>query len=171
MRQPNKQRQEDLPEDTTIRRMATDDIPRASRIERLSFPSPWSSNIFAVELEKDNFAFYYVMEYRHSLIAYAGYWKIKNEAHLVTFAVHPSFRRRGLGSRLFGHILEEIHGQDIDKVTLEVRSSNLTAQGFYEKFGFKRIAIRPHYYIDTDEDAIVYWRILASPLRHGPARD
>ena len=152
-----------------IRRMKKEDIPKASHIERLSFPNPWSSNIFSVEPEKENFAFYYVMEYRHSFIAYGGYWKIRNEAHLVTFAVHPSFRRKGLGSRLLHYLFLKIEKQNLDKVTLEVRSSNLTAQRFYEEFGFKRVAIRPQYYVDINEDAIVYWKILRPPLHHKPA--
>lgn len=144
--------------------MGKEDIARASHIERLSFPNPWSSNIFSVELEKEDFAFYYVMEYQHSLIAYAGYWRIRNEAHLVTFAVHPAFRRKGLGSQLLQHIFEKIEKQNLDKVTLEVRSSNSTAQRFYQELGFERIAIRPHYYIDTNEDAIIYWKILHPSL-------
>ena len=152
-----------------IRRMTKEDIPRAIHIERLSFPYPWSSNIFSVELEKKDFAFYYAMEYQHYLIAYAGYWKIKNEAHLVTFAVHPSFRRKGLGSRLLQHLLKKIERQSLGKITLEVRSSNSTAQEFYQKLGFKRIAICPKYYVDNDEDAIVYWRILHPPLPCKPA--
>jgi len=154
-----------------IRRMRKEDIPRASHIERLSFPNPWSSNIFPVELEKEDFAFYYVMEYQHSLVAYGGYWKIRNEAHLVTFAVHPSFRRKGLGSQLLQYLLKEIEKQNLDKVTLEVRSSNSTAQKFYQEFGFKRIAIRPQYYIDTNEDAIVYWKILRPLLHYKPAQE
>ncbi|GAI46113.1 unnamed protein product, partial [marine sediment metagenome] len=108
--------------------------------------------------------FYYVMEYQHSLVAYGGYWKIRNEAHLITFAVHPSFRRKGLGSQLLQYLLKEIEKQNLDKVTLEVRSSNSTAQKFYQESGFKRIAIRPQYYIDTNEDAIIYWKILHPPL-------
>jgi len=143
-----------------IRRMRKEDIPEVSRIERLSFPNPWSSNIFSAELEKEDFAFYYIMEYRSRLVAYAGYWKIKNEAHLVTFAVNPPFRRKGLGGQLLKYLLEEAKNQNLDKITLEVRRSNLTAQKFYQKFGFKKIAIRPHYYIDTNEDAIVYWKRL-----------
>ncbi len=153
-----------MQEEIKIRRMGKEDIAGASHIERLSFPNPWSSNIFSVELEKEDFAFYYVMEYQHSLVAYTGYWKIRNEAHLVTFAVHPSFRRKGLGSQLLQHILKEIEKQNLGKVTLEVRSSNSTAQRFYQEFGFERIAIRPHYYIDTNEDAIVYWKILHPSL-------
>ena len=59
--------------------------------------------------------------------------------------------------------------QNLDKVTLEVRSSNSTAQKFYQESGFKRIAVRPQYYIDTNEDAIVYWKILHPPFHYKPA--
>ena len=149
-----------MKEEIKIRRMRKEDIPEVSQIEKLSFPSPWPSNIFSVELEKENFAFYYLLEYQNCLVAYGGYWKIKNEAHLVTLAVHLSFRRKGLGRRLLEYLIEEIQKQNLDTITLEVCSSNLTARKFYEKFGFKKIALRSKYYADTNEDAIVYWKRL-----------
>ena len=149
-----------MDEEIKIRSMRKEDIPEVSEIEKLSFPSPWSSNIFSSELEKGSFAFYHVLEYRDRLVGYGGYWRIKNEAHLVTFAIHPSFRRRGLGAKLLEQLLKDAQDQSLDTITLEVRDSNLAAQRFYERFGFKKIAVRPHYYSDTDEDAIVYWKKL-----------
>jgi len=149
-----------LDEEIKIRLMKKEDISEVSEIERLSFPSPWSSNIFSSELEKKSFAFYWIMEYRSRLVGYGGYWKIKNEAHLVTFAIHPTFRRMGLGAKLLEHLLKDAQDQSLNTITLEVRHSNLAAQRFYERFGFKKIAIRPHYYSDTEEDAIVYWKKL-----------
>ena len=143
-----------------IRAMRKEDIPEVSEIENLSFPSPWSSNIFFSELEKESFAFYHVLEYRDRLVGYGGYWKIKNEAHLVTFAIHPSFRRMDLGTKLLEHLLKNAQDQSLDTITLEVRDSNLAAQRFYERFGFKKIAVRACYYSDTEEDAIVYWKKL-----------
>lgn len=147
-----------MDEEMTIRPMRKEDIAEVSQIEKLSFPSPWSSNIFRAEIEKESFAFYHVMEYRDRLIGYWGYWRIKNEAHLVTFAVHPDFRRKGRGAKLLEHLLEDAQDQSLDVITLEARHSNLVAQKFYERFGFKKIAIHPHYYSDNDEDAIVYWK-------------
>ncbi len=149
-----------MDEEVKIRSMRKEDIPEVSHIEKLSFPSPWSSNMFFLELDKENFAFYWVMEYGDRLVGYGGYWRIKNEAHLVTFAIHPTFRRMGLGTKLLEHLLKEARDKSLDTITLEVRHSNLAAQRFYERFSFKKIAIRPHYYSDTDEDAIVYWRKL-----------
>jgi ribosomal-protein-alanine N-acetyltransferase len=149
-----------LDETIKIRAMRKEDIPEVSEIENLSFPSPWSSNIFCSELEKESFAFYHVLEYRDRLVGYGGYWRIKNEAHLVTFAIHPSFRRMGLGTKLLEYLLKNAQDQSLNTITLEVRDSNLVAQRFYERFGFEKIAIRSHYYSDTDEDAIVYWKKL-----------
>jgi len=115
-----------------IRLMQKEDIPEVERIEQLSFPSPWSSQLFSLELKKKDFAYYWVL--------------------------HPSSRRKGLGKTLLTHILEDARKRKIKKVTLEVRRSNRPAQNLYEQFGFKKIAIRPHYYHDTGEDAIVYWK-------------
>jgi len=143
-----------------IRPMRKKDISEVSQIERLSFPTPWPPNAFSAELNKKEFAFYWVIEYRGKLVGYAGYWKVVNEAHLVNLAIHPSFRRRGLGKKLLKFLLQDIQRQRINIVTLEVRQSNLVARRFYEKLKFKKIAIRPHYYTDTDEDAIVYWKKL-----------
>jgi ribosomal-protein-alanine N-acetyltransferase len=149
-----------LDEEIKIRAMRKRDIPKVSQIEKLSFPSPWSSNIFYLELEKESFAWYRVLEYRDRLVGYGGYWRIKNEAHLVTFAIHPSFRKKGLGTRLLEYLLKDAQDKSLDTITLEVRHSNMIAQRFYERSGFKKIAIRSHYYSDTDEDAIVYWKKL-----------
>lgn len=141
-----------------IRFMQKEDIEEVERIEKLSFPSPWSSQLFSLELRKKDFAYYWVLEVNKTLAGYAGYWKIQDEAHLVTLAIHPFYRRRGLGKTLLTHILRDALKRGIKKVTLEVRKSNYPAQRLYEKLGFKKIAIRAHYYHDTGEDAIIYWK-------------
>jgi len=145
-------------ETINIRQMRRADIPAVSEIESLSFPNPWPRSAFLEELKKRGFAFYWVIEFQHSFAGYAGYWRIGNEAHLVNFAIHPSFRRKGLGEKLLKFILQRIQDQRLNTVTLEVRQSNLAACRLYEKLGFKKVAILPHYYIN--EDAIVYWKKL-----------
>ncbi len=141
-----------------IRSMRKEDISQVNQIEKLSFPSPWSCGIFSSELDRKNFTFYYVMDYQDKIIAYTGYWKLANEAHLVNLAVYPAFRRKGLGSKLLKYVLEKTQNQGLDTITLEVRRFNLTAQKFYERFDFKKVAIRPGYYVETGEDALVYWK-------------
>ncbi|TET43461.1 ribosomal-protein-alanine N-acetyltransferase [Candidatus Aerophobetes bacterium] len=148
----------DVLQGALIRPMRKEDIFQVSQIEKLSFPSPWSCGIFSSELDKKNLTFYYVMEYQDEVIAYTGYWKLANEAHLVNLAVYPAFRRKGLGSKLLKYVLEKAQNQGLDTITLEVRRFNLAAQKFYERFDFKKIAIRPGYYVETGEDALVYWK-------------
>lgn len=148
----------DVLQGALIRPMRKEDIFQVSQIEKLSFPTPWSCGIFSSELDKKNLTFYYVMEYQDEVIAYTGYWKLANEAHLVNLAVYPAFRRKGLGSKLLKYVLEKAQNQGLDTITLEVRRFNLAAQKFYERFDFKKVAIRPGYYVETGEDALVYWK-------------
>ncbi|MBE0477928.1 ribosomal protein S18-alanine N-acetyltransferase [Candidatus Aerophobetes bacterium] len=142
-----------------IRPLQEEDINKVGNIERVSFSSPWTSRLFYLEMKK-NFAYYWVLEFEGKLVGYGGYWKIQDEAHLTTFAIHPSYRRRGLGKILLFYVLEDARKQGMKKVTLEVRKSNFAAQALYEKSGFKKIAVRSHYYHDTDEDALIYWKTL-----------
>ncbi len=148
----------DVLQGALIRSMRKGDILQVSQIEKLSFPTPWSCGIFSSELDKKNVTFYYVMEYQDKVIAYIGYWKLANEAHLVNLAVYPAFRKKGLGSKLLKYILEKAQSQGLDTITLEVRRLNLAAQKFYERFDFKKIAICSGYYVETGEDALVYWK-------------
>lgn len=148
----------DVLQGALIRPMRKEDIFQVSQIEKLSFPTPWSCGIFSSELDKKTLTFYYVMEYQDEVIAYTGYWKLANEAHLVNLAVYPAFRRKGLGSKLLKYVLEKAQNQGLDTITLEVRRFNLAAQKFYERFDFKKVAIRPGYYVETGEDALVYWK-------------
>lgn len=139
-----------------ICRMKKEDLAEVNQIEKLSFPNPWSSYVFSTELNKKEFAFYYVIKYEKRVAGYAGYWKIEKEAHIVNLAVHPDFRKRGMGTKLLKYLLQDAQGQGLTEVTLEARCSNIAAQCLYEKFGFKKVAIHPCYYID--EDAIIYWK-------------
>ncbi|MEA1965230.1 MAG: ribosomal protein S18-alanine N-acetyltransferase [Candidatus Aerophobetes bacterium] len=139
-----------------IRQMKKKDLTEISQIEKLSFLNPWSFHAFSTELNKIGFAFYYVIEYEEKIIGYAGYWKIAKEAHIVNLAIHPDFRKRGMGTKLLKYTLQDAQVRGLTEVTLEARSSNTAAHHLYEKFGFKKAAIRPRYYID--EDALIYWK-------------
>jgi ribosomal-protein-alanine N-acetyltransferase len=89
------------------------------------------------------------------LVGYGGFWLIFEEAHLVNFAIHPSYRRKSFGKQLLSALLRLAISKGANKATLEVRSTNKTAQNFYSKFGFIPVAIRKNYYNDTGEDAII----------------
>jgi ribosomal-protein-alanine N-acetyltransferase len=82
-------------------------------------------------------------------------WLIVDEAHIATIAVHPDFRGRGIAKGLMVTALKEIIQQGFHTATLEVRANNLPAQGLYRSFGFDIAGIRPRYYRDNQEDALI----------------
>lgn len=147
-----------------IEPMRTADLPEVEAIERASFTTPWPPNAYRSELEDNRLASYLVARIGERVVAYAGMWLMVDEAHITTFAVHPSWRRRRIGERLLLAMLDLAATRRAREATLEVRVSNLAARRLYEKYGFRPVGIRPRYYSDDGEDAIVMTtEPLASP--------
>ncbi|HEY8490566.1 MAG TPA: ribosomal protein S18-alanine N-acetyltransferase [Dehalococcoidia bacterium] len=92
---------------------------------------------------------------REHLVGFLGIWFMVEEAHVVTIAVRASHRQRGIGELLLIRALELAAERGEATVTLEVRISNEPAQRLYEKYGFQRVGIRPRYYSDNQEDAVI----------------
>ena len=88
-------------------------------------------------------------------LAYGGMWLMVDEAHIITFAVHPAWRRQRIGGRLLLAFLDLASDRGAHEATLEVRLSNLPARRLYEKFGFRPVGLRPRYYSDNSEDALI----------------
>lgn len=152
------QRELKFTDGTDIRPMRLSDLPEVLRIERASFPTPWSEGSFRGELTTNRHARYFVAEGPHHLAGYAGVWIILNEAHVTNIAVHPNYRRRGIGRRLLEALMDRAAGEGCDSITLEVRTSNYSAQALYRQYGFEPTGLRRGYYIDTNEDAIIMTR-------------
>ncbi len=138
-----------------ISAMRTEDIPDAHEVERASFPVPWPAYALRQELETNRLARYLVARVDGEVIAYAGLWMMVDEAHITTFAVLPAWRRQGVGSRLLLAMLDLAIELGATLATLEVRLSNLEARRLYERFGFRPVGVRPHYYSDNGEDALI----------------
>lgn len=127
-------------------------------IENTSFPTPWSEMAFAHEITGNDFAYYIVAISGEKVAGYAGMWIILDEGHVTTLAVHPANRRQSIGQRLLAELIAEALRRGCTKMTLEVRPSNLSALDLYEKMGFISYGVRPGYYTDTHEDAIIMWK-------------
>lgn len=139
-----------------IRRMEITDIAPALEIEHQSFPTPWSSAMFVLELSKassiclaatdDDILIGYLIAAR-----YAQVW------HVMNVSVDPANRRAGVGSSLMRELLRLADG-DRTHYTLEVRVSNEAAIAMYKRSGFRAAGTRPGYYTDNREDALIMWR-------------
>jgi ribosomal-protein-alanine N-acetyltransferase len=138
-----------------VARMQVGDLPAVHEIERASFTTPWPAHAYQTELETNRLATYIVLRADDHVVAYAGMWLMVDEAHVTTFAVAPAWRRRHLGERLILALLDLAVRRGAHEATLEVRLSNLAARRLYEKFGFRPVGIRPHYYSDDNEDALI----------------
>jgi len=133
-------------------------LPGVLAIERRSYPTPWSERAFAAELNQNAYAQYIVALRGAMVLGYAGMWLIMDEAHITNIAVHPQERRRGLGHRLLSELEARARAHGCRRMTLEVRPSNLGAQRLYQRHGFVVCGVRPGYYADTREDALIMWK-------------
>jgi len=142
-----------------IREMTAEDIDGVFEVEKLCFKTPWSRDSFEKEMENP-LAFYLVAQSGDVIAGYGGIWFIAGEGHITNIAVHPDFRSRGLGRAIVMGLIEESKKQKIEAMTLEVRASNDKAIGLYESLGFKSAGVRPGYYTDSNEDALIMWKEL-----------
>lgn len=142
--------------------MLPEHIEDVMRIEEASFPTPWPRISFANELRND-FAFYIVALYRGQVIGYAGMWLILDEAHITNVAVHPDYRRHGVGRLLMQELILRAALLGATAMTLEVRAFNKAARQLYSTMGFRQEGRRRGYYTDTGEDALIMWKRLLVP--------
>jgi ribosomal-protein-alanine N-acetyltransferase len=143
--------------DIVFRSMTLQDIGTIAAIERESFTAPWTENAFRHELTQNLFAKYMVMEHNGVILGYGGMWLIVDEAHVTNIAVREPYRGRGLGERLLRELMRTARWMGARRMTLEVRVSNGVAQGLYRKLGFVPSGVRPGYYSDNREDALIMW--------------
>jgi len=138
-----------------IRPMTEADLPSVQLIERASFTTPWPPQAYRQELEANRLAHYVVSLIGEQVVGYGGIWLMVDEAHVTTFAIHPAYRRRRIGERMLIALLDLAVDRHAREATLEVRLSNLPARRLYEKYGFRPVGIRPRYYSDNQEDALI----------------
>ena len=144
----------ELSGDRPVRRLAYSDLPAVISIERRSFPAPWSLAMFVLELSKPAGICLAATE-GEELLGYLVCSRYDRVWHLMNVAVAPERRRRGVASRLVARLLEE-SGRELP-FTLEVRVSNREAIAMYERLGFRSAGVRPRYYQDNGEDALIMW--------------
>lgn len=145
--------------------MSLDDLPEVHRIERASFSVPWPDDAYRSELTGNRLASYLAARIGEQLVAYGGIWMMVDEAHITTFAVDPAWRRQRIGEALLSALIDLAVARQAREATLEVRLSNVAARRLYEKYGFRPVGVRPRYYSDNGEDAL----IMTTPTLQGEA--
>ena len=137
-------------------------ISEILKIEEACFSAPWTRKMLEAELSGNPFAHFLVARQEggsdaasESIVGYLCYWIVFEEVRLMNLAVIESMRYRGIAKSLVATALQTGMSQSAHRAVLEVRASNRAAQQLYEGLGFSRTAIRPKYYANPEEDAVL----------------
>ena len=143
--------------DISLRPMTIADVAAVHRIERLVQRPGWSKDVLRAEVSRSD-AHYVVAERSAELVGFAGMVVILDEGHITNVAVHPDAQGLGIGKQLVAELIAGARERDVVAMTLEVRVSNEPALALYRHFGFGPVGVRPRYYADNGEDALIMWR-------------
>ena len=142
-----------------LRRLQMRDLNAIERIERASYPTPWSRSMFAGELAKPSSICLGAVEAeKDELVGYLIISRYVDAWHVMNIAVAPEHRRRGIARSLMERLFEVTARDARRGYTLEVRVSNEAAIRLYEELGFKARGVRRGYYTDNREDALIMWK-------------
>lgn len=143
----------------SIERVATAaDLDAVLAIEEASFHNPTTRAWYESELQRPDVCYVYLLRVGHAVAGFCAFWKVVDQIHINNLAIHPDFRRRGLGARLLGAVLDEAAAMGAPQATLEVRRSNEAALQLYGRAGFVAVGVRSAYYTNPIEDALILSR-------------
>ena len=147
-------------EEYSVRQLTVDDLDDLLMLEEACFSAPWSRESYRRELAENKLAHYWGVFEEGRLIGFAGYWLILDEGHITNIAVAPERQNRGVGRFLLQGVINGCLAGGGKFLTLEVRASNQAALRLYEQAGFVSAGVRPNYYDDPKEDAVIMWKPL-----------
>jgi ribosomal-protein-alanine N-acetyltransferase len=144
-----------------IRWLVRHDMAEVLQIEKWSFEHPWQEDDFLRALRQTN-CIGMVAERDGLIVGFFSYTLHKDKIHLLDFAVHPDYRLQQVGSQMIDKLTGKLHEQRRNRLVLEVRESNLDAQVFFRRVGFKATKVIRDFYDDSREDAYqLEWRLKA----------
>lgn len=138
------------------------DITEIFYVETRCFSSPWSMESITEDIQSNDCAVYVVAAQGGRIIGFCAMHIVLDEGHIMNVAVLPEYRGRRIAERLLKTMFES--APYVRHYTLEVRVSNAPAIKLYERLGFKGFGLRPGYYADTGESAMIMWMSLSGNL-------
>ena len=129
-------------------------VAQIAQIEKLCFSDPWSENSISSELNS-RISLWFVALDGDSVAGYIGSQSVLDTADMMNVAVHPDYRRQGIGEKLVLVLAQALKEKGIRGLMLEVRESNVPAIALYEKLGFRQVGLRKNYYRAPKENALI----------------
>ena len=137
-------------------------LPDILQIEEACFSAPWTRKMLEAELGGNPFAHFLVAKRvvpgevgSATIIGYLCFWVVFEEVRLMNLAVIESMRHKGIARALVSQALETGVARAAMRAMLEVRASNHAAHALYRSLGFRDVSIRPTYYTNPIEDALL----------------
>jgi [ribosomal protein S18]-alanine N-acetyltransferase len=138
--------------------MVIEDLDEIVSIENTSFSVPWSRNMFLQELQLQmsrNIVARISVDPIKIIAGYMTYWIVDGEIQIHKITTRVDFRRSGIASKLMEEMIRHSSDEGCTWCTLEVGRSNENAIKLYEEFGFSIQGLRPLYYSERVEDALI----------------
>ncbi|MBQ9517266.1 MAG: ribosomal protein S18-alanine N-acetyltransferase [Eubacterium sp.] len=133
-----------------IKKATLDDVAEIVKIEQSCFSTPWTEQGISESIENEHTHLYLALA-DGKAAGYMGVQIFSGEGYVTNVATLPEFRRQGIAKALIERALQN----DMEFLTLEVRESNNAAILLYKSFGFEQVGVRPHFYRNPDENAVL----------------
>ena len=147
-----------------IRWMIRRDMSEVLAIEQQCFEFPWYEDDFVRCLRQRN-CIGMVAEHNERVVGFMIYELHKNRLHILNFAVHEQMRRRRVGTQMVRKLASKLSRERRNRLMLEIRETNLSAQLFFRDAGFRAISVLRSFYDDTPEDAyLMQFRYTAAAI-------
>jgi ribosomal-protein-alanine N-acetyltransferase len=137
--------------------MVDADVDAVLALDALVHPTTWSPDFMRSQLGLPDSRTNLVAELRGDLVGHAALLVVADEGHVTSVAVAPDQQRMGIGRVLLAALCSDAEHRGLGAMTLEVRVSNAAAIALYRRFGFAPSGVRPGYYADDGEDALIMW--------------
>ncbi len=115
-----------------------------------TFYEKFKQNKIKNDFEQNIFSKYFIYMEKSNIIGFINYYDMYERFELSYIEVKEEYRNQKIGSKLIEHLIEIAQSKDVDNITLEVNINNIYAIKLYEKYGFKKVAIRKGYYDGID---------------------
>ena len=145
-----------LQTEVRLRRFVESDLPQVLVIEQASFLLPWKGEFFLKELSLSH-GWLWVAEKEGTIVGYVCGWFVADEGEILKVAVHPSYRRCGVGKFLVEKAIGIAGHHGIRTLHLEVRVSNAKAIALYKLYSFREVGRRRRYYENGEDALLMAW--------------
>lgn len=132
------------------------DISDILEIETLCYngKTPWNRKALEQEIKTNARAIHLIVRESNKAIGFISAWLVEKETHITNVAVIPNYQKRGIATFLITELQKISEYEGMQKMSLEVRISNETAQRLYATLGFEKGKIKIDYYTGDKEDAL-----------------